>query len=399
MTKRQLGILLGVLLILGGSYGLMKFFEGLKKDPPKKKIVEQKRYVRTELVDYNDIQTEITAFGRVASSQPLDVASEVAGRILEGNIKLRSGYNFKKGDLLFKIDDDIERLNLQSSKSDLLKMLVTVLPDIKIDFPDSYPMWEGYLRSINLNKDLPEIPQAKSNTEKMYLATKDIYKTYYSIKSAEERLKRFSFYAPYSGSISEVLLEVGSYVSPGNKIARIVRTDQVELLVPVETKDVQWITQGESVTITSENGLQKWEGRISRIGDVVNPNTQSIDVFVSVNAGGAPIFDGLYLKANIPGKTVAQSMIMPRNAIFKNNKVYVIEDDSVLREKEINILKVNKETVVFNGIDENADLVVEPLAGAYNNMKAYKLSDAEKHINLEVTENSAKKKGEAKKKS
>ena len=142
---------------------------------------------------------------------------------------------------------------------------------------------------------------------------------------------------------------------------------------------------GSDVELVSENGLMRWKGKVSRIGDVVNQNTQSIDLFIKIYPNQNPIFDGLYLKAIVPGKTLTDAMLLPRNAVFKNNQVYVIEQDSILRTKEINVLKTNKETVVFNGLEEHADVVYEPLANAYNNMKAYKLSDSENKLNLEVS--------------
>jgi len=203
-------------------------------------------------------------------------------------------------------------------------------------------------------------------------------------------MRKYTLYAPFVGTISEIVLQSGSYVNPGNKIAKINRTDRLELKVDVGIGDIGWIRNNQSVAITSEDGNQTWIGKINRIGDLINQNTQSIDVFVDINSNGYPVYDGLYLQANIPGKVINNAMEIPRNAVFNGNQVFVVQD-TVLNVQEIMIHKVNSSTVVFSGLNEGDDLVVEPLINAYNNMRVYKLEGTEdKDINLEKKNLSSK---------
>ncbi|MEN7547518.1 HlyD family efflux transporter periplasmic adaptor subunit [Rapidithrix thailandica] len=392
MNKRRLTILAVALGIIVGAYFLMGLLASMKEEPPKKVQVEPKKFVKTQPVQYSDTQTEIVAFGRVESAQQLDLVSEVSGRIISSKVPIKVGQNFRKGALLFTIDDPEERLKLKSSKSNFLKLLASILPDFKIDYPQSYNQWYEYFKSVELDQPLPDLPQVNSDAEKTYLATRDVFSTYYTIKSTEARHQKFNLYAPYNGSITEVFQEVGSVVSNGMRIARIIKTDHLELKVPVEANNIKWVRTGSKAFISTEDASQQWEGRIVRIGDVVNQNTQSIDVFIAIISGKYPIFDGLYLKATVPGSTVKESMVMPRNAVFNGNQVYVIEQDSILKVKEVDIHKINQETIVFSGLEPGADLVWEPLINAYNNMKAFKLLDAEKNesmqtVNLKEEEN------------
>ena len=91
---------------------------------------------------------------------------------------------------------------------------------------------------------------------------------------------------------------------------------------------------------------------------------------------------GQYLKAIIPGEKVKDAIELPRNILVDASHVYVVED-SLLKRVQIHVHKVNAETVVFNGIPEGADIVMEQLINAANNMKVYKLSDDGKDIDLE----------------
>ena len=82
------------------------------------------------------------------------------------------------------------------------------------------------------------------------------------------------------------------------------------------------------------------------------------------------------MRATIPGRDVLGAMEIARNVIVDNSYVFTVED-TVLKKRPIAIHKINAQTVIFNGIEEGADLVVEPLINASNNMKVYKLGEKE----------------------
>jgi len=255
-----------------------------------------------------------------------------------------------------------------------LRDLASILPDFKIDFTESYSQWETFFNTIDLEKPLPELPEAHSSKEKTFLASRNIYGSYYNIKSQEASLKKHKVYAPFKGTIAEVSMQNGSFVNPGNPVARIVRTDLLELKIPVESTDVDWISIGSPVKVSTEDGKRYWNARITRIGEIINPNTQALDVFLTFSPGRHKIYDGLYLKAEIPGKTVSNSMEIARNAVYNGAKVYVVEKGK-LKSKQIAIHKINEHTVIFSGLKEGEELVTEPLINAHNNMKVSKFSD------------------------
>jgi len=376
MKLRQIIIIGSAVLIIAGSVGLSIFLTTLKEEPEEKKEAPIRKYVKTTKVEYTDIDTKVVVFGRVKSAESLDLIAEISGIMTEGAITLKPGEKFTKGTLICIIDDTEAKFKLQAQKSNFLSDLAAILPDFKIDYPESFNIWQNYFNSIDLAKNLPLLPKRIDSKEKTFLATKNIFNSYYSIKSAEANMRKYKVYAPFNGSISEVVLQSGSYVNPGNKVARIIRTDKLELEVAIEVKDVAWLTEGTEVKIFSETGQQSWKGNIVRIGDLVNQNTQSIDVFISISPNQYRIYDGLYLRTEIPGKKVKNSMEIPRNAIFNGTQVFVVAD-TLLKVRDIQIHKINPQSVVFSGLGEGEDLVVEPLINAHNNMRVWKLSEKE----------------------
>ena len=371
-------------LVLLGAIGAGYYFSSQHEEPVPKKQIQIKKYVKTTPVVYTDIKTQVTAYGRVKSAEHLELLSEVAGRMYRGSVPLKSGINFKKGTLLFYIDDTEASFNLKSQKSNFLRDIAAILPDFKVDFKDNFEAWSTYFSSIDIEKDLSELPSTQSEKEKTFLATRGIYATFYSIKSAEARLKKHRYYAPFDGSITEVVMESGAFINPGTRIGRVMKANALELQVSVETRDVAWIEEGSLVAIWSDDTQQNFQGEVVRISDFVNPNTQSVDVFIRISPNGSKVYDGQFMRAAIPARVVKSALSIPRQALYNGNEVFVLED-TLLKLKHVTINRLLEEEAIVTGLTPDADLVVEPMVGAYNNMKAYKLDQKE----INYTDNAA----------
>ena len=369
MKNRKLIVSFSVLLIIAAAILLMVVLSSFRKDPPKQPLKEITRYVKAQRVSYSDIPSQVVGLGRVSSMHQVDVITEVQGRILAGDVPLKKGQSFKEGDLLFRIFDREARLGLLSQKSRFLNAIANLLPDFKVDFPASYQSWAQFLGAINIEQDLPSLPAIASPKEKIFLAGRNILSDYYGIKSEEVRLRKYAVHAPFTGTYTEVFLEVGSVTNSGTRVGEIIRTDKLELEVPIEVHNAGWIKPGDRVHVTTENGSGDWTGKVVRKADFVDARTQSISLFVGLKSTPEnPLYPGMYLKAVFPGVIVRNAMQMPRNAVFNSNEVFIVADGR-LSKQQITIQKVDEKTLIFSGLDEGVNLVVEPLVNAAENSK------------------------------
>ena len=230
MKSKKLITLLSSGGILIFAVILMFIFLEMKKDPAKKKPVIPVRNVRVLTVNYENAKTSFRASGRVNSKEEIVLSPEVGGKMIEGEIPFKKGQSFKKGDLLIKIYDDEAQLQLKAKKSTFLKMSAGVLPDFKLSFPESYPKWMKFFENLDLEEDFPELPDISSTQEKVFLASKGLLSDYYSIKSDELRLKKHYIRAPFTGAITEVSMEVGSFVNTGARIGKLINTEILEVV-------------------------------------------------------------------------------------------------------------------------------------------------------------------------
>lgn len=360
MLFRQYLILAGAALaLLTGGIFVKNYLAAQKKPQNRRAIEAPPTNVEVFPVRYGEQETELKYFGRLGSFASVELISEVQGRILAGAYPLKPGQNFRKGQLVFRIDDREARLSLQSQKSSFQKSLADILADIKVDYPDRFPVWEAYFKSIDPEQSLPDMPEVTDLTEKTFFSTRNIFSSYYNIRAQEERLTKYRTYAPFSGSLSQVQLEAGSVANPGTRVATLIRTDRLEMVIPVAPGDLQWLSPGTKVTVSPESGEKSYEGSISRIGELVDAGTQSVNVYVGLQATSTdkPI-PGQYLKAVLPGKVVRQAMEIPRSALFNERFAYSVKDSS-LQKVELNVHKLNPNTAIVSGVPENTLLVKE----------------------------------------
>jgi len=370
MMKRKATIIAAILIIILALFG-KRLLEVRKESPRRAQSKKLAKAVHVDTVIYMNHKIKVTAYGRLVAKERIDIFSEVSGTLLKGNLYFKVGNSFRKGQPLLKIDDRDTRLNLYAQKSDFLSLLTQLLPDIKSDFPKSYDNWNNYLKQFDIEKPLDSLPNISSLKEKYFLAARNIFKLYYSNKSLELRLSKYIIIAPFAGTVTQNLIEAGSLVRAGQKLGEFASINNYELEVAVNSDEIQLINLKSQVKITADeiqlnekvlplgkDVREIWKGEVTRISKHIDPNSQTVKVFI--NVWGDRLMEGMYLKAEIDGKVVENVFEVPRRAIVDNNFIYTIKD-SLFGKKKINILKLYDLTALINGLDSGTVVVSEPL--------------------------------------
>jgi len=350
---------------------LMVIFLNLKSEPPKRERIIRPKNVQAKIVELENINSEITAFGRLTSSQPVILYSEVAGILEKGSINFQSASSFNRGDLLIRVDDRQIQLDLNSTKSDFLNALATVLPEIKVDFPDEFEKYQNYFNGCNFESNLKPLPKTNNQKIKFFLTRFNVYKLYYSVKNLEIRLEKHYFYAPFKGSIVSADLHTGSSVRSGSKIGEIINLENLEVEIPVATQDIQWIKHNKNVILTSSEIEGQWLGKIKRIGKSIDEKTQTVQVFVSVeNNNRDYLINGVFLKASIPGNIIENAFSVPGRAIYNESFVYLVKNKK-LDFRKVDVVRRQGENVIVTGNLQNGDtLVTDLMQGVASGMPA-----------------------------
>lgn len=345
-----------------------------KKDQgPEVKISFGERQVKVFKADPSDIPLIIELSGRLRAASRMELYAEVSGVLM--NKQFRAGQRFQTGQVLAEINDDEFKAQVKAQKSALMAQISQAIPDITFDYPEQASSWKQFLASIDPGKPLPALPEGGSQTFRQFISARNILTTYYNIQSLEERLEKYEIRAPFSGVLSEVLLDPGALVRSGQKLGTLVSSGSFEMEAAVTRSDLLFLSLGNRVKLMGEDGKTEYEGKVIRVNDVVNPSTQLVSVYLSVQGQG--LKEGMFLRAVIDGGK-AKDAIRVKRQLCEGGKLYVADKDSSLRQQEVRIISYQGEYAVIDGVDAGLWVPASFISGAFEGLKIVPLEVSNK---------------------
>ena len=348
-------IIIAVLILVVGVF-VKKTLSGMAT---KAEIKESKTapVVNTFTFTPQTVALPLELYGKLNAENRIDLLAEVSGSFVGGDRPFLEGVSFSKGEVMIQLDNAEAKANVMSLKGNFINSIVGILPDIKMDYNESYEAFESYLNALSLSKPLPQLPEATGTLEK-FLIARGIQSSYYQVKSAEERLEKFSIRAPFSGVVAAANVKRGNLVSPGRALGTFVGTGAYEVKSAVTLAYADDLTVGQSVHFTSPDIEGNWTGRIDRISPIVDGASQSINVIATVR--GKELREGMYLTGTIEGLAVENAMQVPAYVVFDNEYVYTVERDSVLQKKQVHVVEWLDDSIIITGVEEGTKMVDSP---------------------------------------
>ncbi len=340
-----------------------------KRPAPKKKPERQQaaKLVQVQTIKNEEVQAQVNIYGRLVPYEKTELFAEVGGLLVNTSKPFKEGTRFAKGELLLSIDNQEQQLNLRAQRAQLLSTITQMMPDIKIDFPESLEQWNNYRQNFDLEQKIKELPKPNSDREKDYITLKNIYNQYYNIKSLEERLSKYSISAPFTGELTEALISTGSLIRAGQKIGTLMNTAVYELQASVPLEDLKYIGVGDEVTLKSEDVEGSWKGRVLRIASTIETKTQTVRLYIRVN--GSNLRENMFLTGTIQADRMANVMEIPRKLLIDDNNVFVVDGDTSLSLATVQLVKLSESTALVKGLKDGAKLLQERFPGAYEGMK------------------------------
>ncbi len=342
-----------------------------KKAPIKEtKEAQTLMYVPIAEVENKIRTSQLISYGQVAPNTEIEISFEVQGKLEKGDLLMKPGVKFKFNQLLYKVNQDEAFYSLTSRKTQLANLIITALPDIELDFPSEKNKWMQFLDQLGPERRLPELPSVRSSKERMFITARNIFTEYYSIKSQESRMEKYFYLAPFNGTVVEVYSEPGSIVSPGMRVAKIAKSGDFEVKVPIAMSNLDRFQKEGSADFFDSKGKKIGTGKILRISDVINQKTQSVDVYYSISpVNNAMVYHGQYLNAAINQSASQECFPVPRAAV-KDNKVQVLANNKLL-QRDINIVGSKPDTVFVVGLRNGEEVLLERVI-ASSDVKEYK---------------------------
>ncbi|MEL6864403.1 MAG: HlyD family efflux transporter periplasmic adaptor subunit [Bacteroidota bacterium] len=379
---RKLSIVTALLVLVGAI--ATNLYLSRQKAPPRKKESKEQSLREVEVLEVRNqvVTADLDVQGRLAAFDKIDLFAEVSGTLKDNAKAFKVGTRFAKDALMLSLDDEEARLNLLSQKSTLLNAITQMMPDLKIDYPESFSQWEDYLRQFDPEKGIRAFPTPLNDQEKYFIASRNLYTQFYSIKSAETRLNKYNIYAPFSGVITEANINPGSLVRTGQKLGELMNTSSYELEASISLADLKFVRAGDKVVLYSDAVNGQWTGRVRRVSDQIDANTQTVIVFVGVS--GKNLREGMYLRGTVSTSQVKSAFRVDRSLLVNQNSVYAVRNDA-LELLPVEVLRINGTKAIVKGLPDGTEILKQSFNGAFAGMKI-KVRDSETPANTAIGE-------------
>ena len=310
----------------------------------------------------------LESYGQINANQQIELAFEVSGRLKRGDIELKPGVRFRRGQIIASVDNAEAIYTLSARKSGFLTLLANIMADVKLDYPSEVDKWTDFLNRISIDSYLPPLPKMHSKKEELFFTTRNIIAEFNTIRSQELRLEKYFFAAPFDGTILEVYADPGAIVNPGTRVAAIVKTGDYEVKIPLMLKDLDFFETKGEIEIADASGELIGRGKLNRVSNVINKNTQSIDAFFSIQPlPGKRLFNGMYVNAKLNKESVAEAMALPFLSV-KDNHVNVVRDSSIVAVP-VQILASIPDTLLVTGLSDGMMVITDQVANYPDSLK------------------------------
>ncbi len=228
----------------------------------------------------------------------------------------------------------------------------------------------------NYQQALAAVELARTQQEHMAqlathdLATRDqVAQAEAAVKTAEAALQAIrrdgadqatiTVKAPFDALVASIAVAPGDRVAPGVTLATIARSNGLIVTVGVEPRDRQQIKIGQSADLESLLGGEKLQGRVVRVGNMLNAQTRLIDADVAVREG--TILSGDAFRATIAADQV-QGWLVPHEAVLVDNAgayVFQVSGTKAVRVQVRLALTTDSTDVVTGALNQRLPLVVQ----------------------------------------
>ena len=342
-----------------------------KPDPEKKEAVEVARNIRVVKAHQSQVTLSIETQGTVEAKQVIDLVPQVSGQVVFVSEKFVAGGQFKKGELILRLDPrdyQYEVTTAESRVTESRQVQVRELAEAALAKSEWALLGEGDASELTLRK--PQLADAEAKLRASEA----------NLRKAQLNLERSEIRAPFDGLLSEKSIDLGQFLSPGTKIGKYYSTDIFEIRLPLSSRDLsqfdiaQFYTGNPdmNVTFTGEFAGQKsvWHGKVMRTEGVIDRRTRILfivaqlkgDQLLSVD-GKMPISIGQFVTAKIEGKTFDNVFQLPRDVLRQGNMVLVVNKDDKLDTRIVNVVESNRDFVVITSGLKEGDIVVKSQLG------------------------------------
>lgn len=275
--------------------------------------------VRTAVVAAKTLGITVQGVGSLKPVQTVQIKPEVSGKLKA--VHFQEGSFVPKNELLF----EIERTKLASR----LASREAALKEARARLKNAQRNYERFSR-LRSQDVVSEEDYDRVQTE-LEAVSAEVSRLTSEVELARLELKDSSIYAPFSGFISEKLVDQGSFVSVGEPLAFMYAIDPLEISFFVPEKYVGQVQSGQKVLLqVSAFSEETFQGQVHFVSPVVQETSRKFKVRALIDNPGHRLKPGSFASVQLVLAQRQDRPVIPETALVSTRQgymVYVLDQD------------------------------------------------------------------------
>ena len=342
--------------------------------------------VRVTEVARRDLDFDVRAQGTVLPRTETTLIAQVAGTVTSVSRNFETGGFFSRGEVLAALDDRDYQLAVRRARAQVAQaklVLVQQEAEAQVAIEEWEELGEGEPTALVMRQ--PQVAQARAGLEAAEA----------ELEKAELDLERTRIRAPFEGRVRSKRVDLGQFLTPGAPLATIHATDYAEIRLPVPADQLDYLDlpfayrtgsqmPGPEATIRGRFGreIHTWQGRIVRTEGELDSRSRMLNLVARVenpyepnaeNPDRPPLAVGLFVEVEIGGRPASGVVVLPRSAlrpVGDSYQVLVVDDDSRLRFRDVEVLRLEgEEAMIGGGLAAEETVCISPLEIVTDGMK------------------------------
>jgi len=295
--------------------------------------------VETTAVREGTFHPTIVAVGTVRPARDIILSPRVRGTIIERSPEFTPGGFVEKDQILLRIDPADYKNLLEQRKSDLQQAVADLNVEMgrqtiaQKDYQILNESLSGENKSLVLRQ--PQLNSARARVRAARAA----------VRQAELELQRTVIKAPFDAHILSRNANLGSQVSVGDNLGRLVGVDTYWVETTVPQAKLRWLSfpqapgeKGSEVRIRNRSAWPEGTvriGHLDRLVGALEGRTRLARVLVTVedplgyrsrSSDLPPLMIGAYVEARIQAKAIPDVIRLDRDYVRTNDTVWIMKD-------------------------------------------------------------------------
>lgn len=285
--------------------------------------------VKTAVVDSRDLRLTVGGIGTLEAVRQVMIRPEING-LLE-SVHFEEGNTVEKGELLYSIDDNKIKAELDAKQAALEESLANLDNARRI-----------YQRRERLFKQDLGTEAERDEAQARYKAlSAQVERIKAEIEGTREALADTRIKAPFAGLIGERHVDPGEWVSAGTGLSPLVQIDRLKIAFTVPEKYAGRIETGQQITARAPAAPEKeFDGTVYFVSPVIREDTRSFLIKAHIDNPEKTLLPGGFASVNLVLEVLRERPVIPEQALIPTRDgymVFVVDEDGKARGQTVSI--------------------------------------------------------------